>query len=153
MVFIKSNTCYKVSFNSIHLSGLSGSFTTVKIDHLRSLELKDPSNTQPYEILLGTFEDYAPIVVAVLGGFLQSLFGPKKILIAAGFAGFLSWLLMITNPDSIPLLLVSRLLAGLSNGFLTVSVYMPDIAPEEYVPSLKQIEVETYFETFFLTTL
>ena len=120
---------------------------------MRSLELKDPSNTQLYEILLGTFEDYAPIVVAVLGGFLQSLFGPKKILIAAGFAGLLSWLLMITNPDSILLLLISRLLAGLSNGFLTVSVYMPDIAPEVFVPSLKQIEVATYFETFFLTTL
>ena len=132
--------------NLSYLSGLSGSFTTVKIDHLRSLELKDPSNARLYEILIGTFEDYAPMVVAVLGGLLQSLFGPKKILIASAVPGFLSWLLLIINPDSIILLLSSRLLAGLSNGLLTVSVYMPDIAPKESVPSLKQIEVGFSFQ-------
>ena len=120
---------------------MSGSFTTVLIDHFRSLKLEDSPNTLLYETLLGTFEDYAPILVAVLGGFLQTLFGPKKILIAAAIPGFLSWVLVIINPNSIHLLLGSRLLAGLSDGFLTGNVYMPDVTPDKYILSFKSIEV------------
>ena len=122
-------------------SGLSGSFTTVLIDHFRTIKLEDSSKSLLYETLLGTFEDYAPILVAVLGGFLQTLFGPKKILIAAAIPGFLSWVLVIINPDSIFLLLGSRLLAGFSNGLLTGNVYMPDVAPSKFISSFKSIEV------------
>ena len=93
---------------------------------------------------IGTFEDYGPIVVAVMGGFLQQLFGPKKILIAAGIPGFVSWLLVATNPQSVHFLLGSRLLAGLSNGLLTGKVYMADVAPSKYISSFKSLEVR-YF--------
>ena len=93
--------------------------------------------------LTGTFEDYGPILVAVLGGFLQQLFGPK---IAAGIPSFLSWLLVAINPMSVYVLLGSRLLAGFSNGLLTGNVYMADVAPSEYISSFKSIEV------FFLMT-
>ena len=80
-------------------------------------------------------------MVAILGGFLQQLFGPKKILIAAGIPSVISWLLVVINPDSLYLLLGSRLLAGFSNGLLTGNVYMADVAPSEYVTSFKSIEV------------
>ena len=99
-----------------------------------------------HNYLTGTFEDYGPILVAVLGGFLQQLFGPKKILIAAGIPSFLSWLLVAINPMSVHVLLGSRLLAGFSNGLLTGNVYMADVAPSEYISSFKSIEV------FFLMT-
>ena len=91
------------------------------------------------QFILGTFEDYGPIFVAVLGGFLQQLFGPKKILIAAGVPGFVSWLLVVGNPDSVYCLLGSRLLAGFSNGLLTGNVYMADVAPSKYISFFKNI--------------
>ena len=86
-------------------------------------------------------EDYAPVIVAVLGGFLQQLFGPKKILIAAGIPGLISWLLVAIKPSSIHFLLASRFLAGFSNGLLTGNVYMADVAPSKYISSFKSIEV------------
>ena len=89
----------------------------------------------------GILEDCAPIFIAVLGGFLQQVFGPKKILIASGVSGLLSWMVVIIQPCSIYFLLGSRLLAGLSNGLLTGNVYMADVAPSKYISSFKAIEV------------
>jgi MFS family permease len=86
-------------------------------------------------------EDYCPIFVAILGGFLQQLFGPKKILIAAGIPNFISWILIAIDPTSLYFLLGSRLLAGFSNGLLTGNVYMADISPSKYITSFKSIEV------------
>ena len=80
--------------------------------------------------------------MAVLGGFLQQLFGPKKILIALGIIGFLSWLLVVFNPGSLYCLLGSRLLAGFSNGLLAGNVYMADMAPSKFIASFKSIEVD-----------
>ena len=142
-------------------SGLSGSFNTVLIDHFRRNKLQDESNSKfIFETLLGlylhtinenihtyivhnlgTLEDCAPIFIAVLGGFLQQVFGPKKILIASGFSGFVSWLIVFMQPCSIYCLLLSRFIAGLSNGLLTGNVYMADTAPSKYISSFKSIEV------------
>ena len=94
-------------------------------------------------LYLGTFEDYGPILVAVLGGFLQQLFGPKNILIAAGIPSFISWLLVAVKPNSVYFLLGSRLLAGFSNGLLTGNVYMADVAPSNYISSFGSIVVNT----------
>ena len=80
----------------------------------------------------------------MLGGFLQQVFGPKKILIASGISGILSWIIVIIQPSSIHFLLGSRLLAGLSNGLLTGNVYMADVAPSKYISSFKAIEVINY---------
>ena len=35
------------------------------------------------------------MVLAFLGGFLQQLIGPKKMLLAAGLPGLLSWLVVV----------------------------------------------------------
>jgi len=127
-------------FFVLHLSsGLSGSFTTILIDHFRIIQDDNDSNSVLYETLLGTFEDYGPIFVAVIGGFLQQLFGPKNILIAAGIPSFLSWILVAVQPNSVYFLLGSRLLAGFSNGLLTGNVYMSDVAPSEYISSFGSI--------------
>jgi len=127
-------------FFTLHLSsGLSGSFTTILIDHFRIIKDENDSNSVLYETLLGTFEDYGPIFVAVIGGFLQQLFGPKNILIAAGIPSFLSWILVALQPNSVYFLLGSRLLAGFSNGLLTGNVYMSDVAPSEYISSFGSI--------------
>jgi len=109
------------------------------IDHFRIIQDDNDSNSVLYETLLGTFEDYGPIFVAVIGGFLQQLFGPKNILIAAGIPSFLSWILVAVQPNSVYFLLGSRLLAGFSNGLLTGNVYMSDVAPSEYISSFGSI--------------
>ena len=44
---------------------------------------------------VGTLEDVPPMVLAFLGGFLQQLLGPKKMLLAASLPGLLSWLVVV----------------------------------------------------------
>ena len=111
------------------------------------------------------------MVLAFLGGFLQQLLGPRKMLLAAGLPGLLSWLvvvvpaaLKVSSSHTVPFLLMSRcfskhffartlrILAGLSNSFLTGNVYMADTAPNHLVASFKQIEVTLIFssQTFML---
>ena len=120
------------------------------------------------------------MVLAFLGGFLQQLLGPRKMLLAAGLPGLLSWLvvvvpaaLKVSSSHTVPFLLISRctfctfqsfifsklyfartlrILAGLSNSFLTGNVYMADTAPNHLVASFKQIEVTLIFssQTFML---
>ena len=63
----------------------------------------------------GTLEDVPPMVLAFLGGFLQQLLGPRKMLLAAGLPGLLSWLvvvvpaaLKVSSSHTVPFLLMSR---------------------------------------------
>ena len=106
-------------------SGLSGSFTTLLIAYLAGLGLS-PEKTVLYTWLLGeslhrvhtphtpsgTLEDVPPMAVAFLGGFLQQLLGPKKLLLAAGLPGLLSWLVVVPvcfkGGHTLPCLLISR---------------------------------------------
>ena len=62
----------------------------------------------------GTFDEIPPIAIAILGGFLQQLFGPKNMLIVSAVPSILSWVLLGLAPDSVLSLLVSRACAGLA---------------------------------------
>ena len=52
------------------------------------------------------------MVLAFLGGFLQQLLGPKKLLLAAGLPSLLSWLVVVPvcfkGGHIVPCLLISR---------------------------------------------
>ena len=58
--------------------------------------------------LSATLEDYPPLVLATLGGFLQQLFGARRLLQAAAIPTVLTWVVIIANPKSLPCLLLSR---------------------------------------------
>ena len=55
-----------------------------------------------------TLEDYPPLVLATLGGFLQQLFGARRLLQAAAFPAVLTWIVIIAGPNSIACILASR---------------------------------------------
>ena len=93
------------------------------------------------EAMIGTFQDIPPIVVAVLGGFLQQLFGPRKLLIASAIPSIFSWVFVAVNPSSITFILLSRVSAGLANGLLSGNVYLSNIASPKYIGSFKMVEV------------
>ena len=59
-------------------------------------------------LVLATLEDYPPLVLATLGGFLQQLFGSRRLLQAAAVPTLLTWVVIIANPESMPCLLASR---------------------------------------------
>ena len=128
---------------------MAGSFTTVLIDHYEHLNSSVTSNQTTYfeknpdtaEAMLGSFQDIPPLVVAILGGFLQQLIGPRKILIASAVPSMFSWIMVAIHPSSFSFLLLSRLSAGLSNGLLTGNVYLSNIASPRFIGSLKMIEV------------
>ena len=99
-------------------------------------------------LLIGTFEDFGPIIVAVLGGFLW----PEKILTATGIPSLISWVLIEINPDSVDFLIGTRLLAGFSNELLTGNVYIADVVPSKYISSFKSIEVGEIFCYFTINS-
>ena len=122
---------------------MSGSFTTVLIEHYERLNKTGSSSSEAVrEAMIGTFQDIPPILVAVLGGFLQQLFGPRKLLIVSALPSLVSWLLVAAAPLSFTAILTSRLMAGFSNGLLTGNVYLVNIASTNNIPSLKMLEVE-----------
>ena len=130
-------------------SGMTGSFTTVLIDHYEQLNHTSPrpglgssaEDQDMMEAMIGTFQDIPPIVVAVLGGFLQQLFGPRKLLIASAIPSIFSWVFVAVNPSSITFILLSRVSAGLANGLLSGNVYLSNIASPKYIGSFKMVEV------------
>ena len=132
-------------------SGMMGSFTTVLIDHYEQLSQTSPrpglgssaEDQDMMEAMIGTFQDIPPIVVAVLGGFLQQLFGPRKLLIASAIPSIFSWVFVAVNPSSITFILLSRVSAGLANGLLSGNVYLSNIASPKYIGSFKMVEVNT----------
>ena len=136
---------------------MNGSFTTVLIEHYEHLKMPSPSppsssvplvslhkedDHDMMEAMIGTFQDIPPIIVAVLGGFLQQLFGPRKLLIASTVPSIFSWVFVAVNSNSITCLLLSRVCAGLANGLLSGNVYMSNIASPKFIGSFKMIEVK-----------
>ena len=75
----------------------------------------------PFSLMLalGTFDEIPPIAIAILGGFLQQLFGPKNMLMVSAVPSILSWVLLALAPDSVLSLLVSRACAGSLLGIYT----------------------------------
>ena len=134
-------------FFLLHLSsGMTGSFTSILIDHYSTLSKKNENSTAEnnkdmIEAAIGTFQDIPPVIMAILGGFLQQLFGPKKLLIASAVPNIFSWILVALNPSSITFLLLSRVAAGLASGLLSGNVYLSNISSPKYIGSFKMIEV------------
>ena len=115
-----------------------------------------------------TLEDVPPLVFATLGGFLQQLFGARRLLQASAVPAVLTWAVIVAKPNSLSCILasryltflhvafkyycvfvynhnaitISRLFAGLANSLLTGNVYMAECTPSNLVPSFKQIEVK-----------
>ena len=129
---------------------MAGSFTTVLIEHYEHLNSSSSAHKlraldddkDVMEAMLGTFQDIPPIIVAVLGGFLQQLFGPRKLLIVSAIPSIFSWVFVALNPSSITFLLLSRVSAGLANGLLSGNVYLSNIASPKYIGSFKMVEVK-----------
>ena len=110
------------------LSGMSASFTTILIEHYEKTfkNSTDPfeTNKDIVEAMLGTFQvkcfihstfllrkclqDIPPILVSVMGGFLQQMYGPKRILMVSAVPSILSWFLVALGSSSISILLMSR---------------------------------------------
>ena len=53
-------------------------------------------------------QDIPPILVSVMGGFLQQMYGPKRILMVSAVPSILSWFLVALGSSSISILLMSR---------------------------------------------
>ena len=53
----------------------------------------------------------------------------------------ISWTLVMVNPESKILVVLSRFMAGTANGLLSSNVYAADISHRENRQSLKMIEV------------
>ena len=108
---------------------MSASFTTILIEHYEKTfkNSTDPfeTNKDIVEAMLGTFQvvinnhlttlsprtllqDIPPILVSVMGGFLQQMYGPKRILMVSAVPSILSWFLVALGSSSISILLMSR---------------------------------------------
>ena len=92
-------------------------------------------------VVLGTFDEIPPIVIAILGGFLQQLFGPKRMLIVSAVPSIISWVLPALAPDSVLSLLLSRACAGLAYGLIIGNIFLPNTVSSKYLGSFKMIEV------------
>ena len=55
-----------------------------------------------------TLEDVPPLVFATLGGFLQQLFGARRLLQASAVPAVLTWAVVVANPNSSSCILASR---------------------------------------------
>lgn len=128
----------------LHISiGMTGCFTTILIHYF---EHKFPELVNDYTTLLGTSEDYAQIVIAVFGGFLQQMIGPRRMLILATLPNILSWALIAFLSGNVEALILSRVLAGASIGLMASNVYIADVA------STKNIVFFNYTRQIFITT-
>jgi len=126
----------------LHISiGMAGCFTTILIHYF---EHNFPE--LDYTTLLGTSEDYAQIVIAVFGGFLQQMIGPRRMLILATLPNILSWALIAFLSENVEALILSRVLAGASIGLMASNVYIADVA------STKNIVFFNYTRQIFITT-
>ena len=106
-------------------------------------------------LALGTFDEIPPIAIAILGGFLQQLFGPKNMLMVSAVPSILSWSLLALAPDSVLSLLVSRACAGLAYGLIIGNIFLPNVVISKFLGSFKMIEVclVLYFENIMKNLL
>merc|ERR1712213_16197 len=126
----------------LHIStGMTASFTTILIHYFE--------HTQPhlkeYSTLIGTSEDYAQIIIAVFGGFLQQLIGPRRMLVLATIPNIASWTILFFASHQVAGLILSRLLAGASIGLMASNVYIADVA------STKNVVFFNYTRQIFIT--
>merc|ERR1712130_713258 len=126
----------------LHIStGMTASFTTILIHYFE--------HTQPhlkeYSTLIGTSEDYAQIIIAVFGGFLRQLIGPRRMLVLATIPNIASWTIIFFASTQVAGLILSRLLAGASIGLMASSVYIADVA------STKNVVFFNYTRQIFTT--
>jgi len=126
----------------LHISiGMTASFTTILIHYFE--------HTQPdlkeYSTLIGTSEDYVQIIIAVFGGFLQQMIGPRRMLVLATIPNIASWIIILFASHQVAGLILSRLLAGASIGLMASNVYIADVA------STKNIVFFNYTRQIFIT--
>ena len=110
-----------------------------------------------------TAEDYAPLLIAFLSGFLQQWLGPKRILQLTTIPYIANFLMVALAPDNWVVVVCSRLLsyvpgcyrmfqvhdvvvcsrfmAGVAQGLLASNVYAADMSHKDYRQTLKMIEV------------
>ena len=93
----------------------------------------------------GTSEDYAQIIIAIFGGFLQQIVGPRSMLILATLPNILSWVIVGLASHNVVALIMSRILAGVSIGLMASNVYIADVA------STKNIVFFNYMRQIFVT--
>jgi len=126
----------------LHISiGMTASFTTILIHYFE--------HTQPdlkeYSTLIGTSEDYVQIIIAVFGGFLQQMIGPRRMLVLATIPNIASWIIIFFASHQVAGLILSRLLAGASIGLMASNVYIADVA------STKNVVFFNYTRQIFIT--
>ena len=92
-------------------------------------------------IFPGTLDLIGPIFISTLGGFVQQLVGPKKMLIANGIASVAAWIFIILGSNNITCMLLNRLAGGIGIGILMGNVFLPDTATPKFLASFKMIEV------------
>ena len=85
-------------------------------------------------------------MIAVFGGFLQQMIGPRRMLILATLPNILSWALIAFLSENVEALILSRVLAGASIGLMASNVYIADVA------STKNIVFFNYTRQIFITT-
>ena len=118
-----------------------GTFTTVLIENY-NLNKTSGENTAAIEAWIGISQDIPPIIVAVLAGLLQQIFGARMLLIVSAVPSLLSWLVVaVSSPRSLVPILLSRMFAGLASGLLTGNSYLADLASDNNRSSLKMVEV------------
>ena len=118
-----------------------GTFTTVLIENY-NLNKTSRETTAAIEAWIGISQDIPPIIVAVLAGLLQQIFGARRLLIASAVPSVLSWLVVaVSSPTSLFAILLSRTFAGLASGLLTGNSYLADLASDNNRSSLKMVEV------------
>jgi len=95
--------------------------------------------------LSGTSEDYVQIIIAVFGGFLQQMIGPRRMLVLATIPNIASWIIIFFASNQVAGLILSRLLAGASIGLMASNVYIADVA------STKNVVFFNYTRQIFIT--
>ena len=116
----------------------------------RLITFSDCGSFEPLFLIIisqyaGTSEDYAQIIIAIFGGFLQQIVGPRSMLILATLPNILSWVIVGLASHNVVALIMSRILAGVSIGLMASNVYIADVA------STKNIVFFNYMRQIFVT--
>jgi len=129
-------------FFLLHLNlGVSYCFGSALIEHYKdTFPAAVEAGDDIIVTLLGTLDLIGPIFISTLGGFVQQLVGPKKMLIANGTACVAAWLFIILGTENITCMLLNRLAGGIGIGILMGNVYLPDTATPRFLASFKMIE-------------
>ena len=100
-------------------SGINSNFTTVLIKYYNDVVNPNEAENPLSDAVIGVIQEIPLIIFALVGGFLQQKFGPKKLLISSAVPSILSWVVVAVWSHSYQGIIVSRLLAGLAAGLLS----------------------------------